>query len=37
LAAGKNRNTSDPQKDTILEGSLVSMITPRMVTYAALR
>ena len=37
LAAGKNRNTSDPQKDTVLEGSLVSMITPRMVTYAALR
>jgi len=26
-----------PAKDMVLEGSLVSMITPRMVTYAALR
>ena len=32
LTAGNNRSTSDPQK-----GSLVSMTTPRMVTYAALR
>ena len=37
LTAGNNRSTSDPQKGTVLEGSLVSMTTPRMVTYAALR
>ena len=37
LTAGNIRSTSDPQKDMVLEGSLVSMTTPRMVTYAALR
>ena len=35
--AGNIRSTSDPQKDMVLEGSLVSMTTPRMVTYATLR
>jgi len=34
LTAGNIRSTSDPQKDMVLEGSLVSMTTPRMVTYA---
>ena len=37
LTAGNIRSTSDPQKDMVLEGSLVSMTTPRMVTYATLR
>ena len=37
LTAGNIRSTSDPQKDMVLEGSLVSMTTPRMVAYAALR
>jgi hypothetical protein len=37
LTAGNNRSTSDPQKDMVLEASLVSMTTPRMAPYAALR
>ena len=37
LTAGNNQSTSDPQKDMVLEDSLVSMTTPRMVTYATLR
>ena len=37
LTAGNNQSTSDPQKDMVLENSLVSMTTPRMVPYAALR
>ena len=37
LTAGNIRSTSDRQKDMVLEGSLVSMTTPRMVTYATLR
>ena len=37
LTAGNIRSTSDPQKDMVLEGSLVSTTTPKMVTYAALR
>ena len=37
LTAGNIRSTSDPQKDMVLEGSLVSMAAPRMVTYATLR
>lgn len=37
LTAGNIRSTSDPQKDMVLEGSLVSMTTSRMVTYATLR
>lgn len=37
LTAGNIRSTSDPQKDMVLEGNLVSMTTPRMVTYATLR
>ena len=37
LTAGNIRSTSDPQKDMVLEGKVVSMTTPRMVTYATLR
>ena len=37
LTAGNIRSTFDPQKDMVLEGSLVSMAAPRMVTYATLR
>ena len=37
LTAGNIRSTSDPQKDMVLEASPVSMTTPRMVPYAALR
>ena len=37
LTASNIRSTSDPQKDMVLEASLVSMATPRMVPYAALR
>ena len=37
LTAGNNQSTSDPQRDMILEGSLVSITTPRMVICAALQ
>ncbi len=37
LTAGNIRSTFDPQKDMVLEGNLVSMTTPRTVTYATLR
>ena len=37
LTAGNIRSTFDPQKDMVLEGSLVLMTTPRIVTYATLR
>ena len=37
LTAGNIRSTFDPQKGMVLEGSLVSMAAPRMVTYATLR
>ena len=37
LTAGNIRSTFDPQKDMVLEGSLVSITTPRMVICAALQ